>query len=177
METIHVKFDELTPMASECNNSEPGINNMNFQDSSEDSQSVPLKTDLDNLFDPLSEEYYAMSSPEVSNNFAANTFDNEHTSSSSSIVVEEDEAPQLVSLLAKQVSTEPNSPVLNENADELVQEDVADFDGNVFYNAPPTPVFEEAESSSTYHDLSNMHEFNQKHRSSDKWTNNHPIEQ
>ncbi|GJZ01169.1 retrovirus-related pol polyprotein from transposon TNT 1-94 [Tanacetum coccineum] len=38
---------------------------------------------------------------------------------------------------------------MNENADEFVQEDVADFDGNVFYNAPPTPM----------------------------WTKNHPIEQ
>nr|GEU78352.1 putative Gag-polypeptide of LTR copia-type [Tanacetum cinerariifolium] len=37
-----------------------------------------------------------------------------------------------------------------------------DFDGNVFYNAPPTPMFEEAESSSTYQDPSNMHEFHQK---------------
>ncbi|GKE28100.1 retrovirus-related pol polyprotein from transposon TNT 1-94 [Tanacetum coccineum] len=132
---------------------------------------------MDNLFGPLYEEYYATSSPKVSDNSAANTLDNKHTSSSSSIVVEEDEAPQIVSSSAAQVATEPNSLVLNENADELVQEDIADFDGNVFYNAPPTPVFEEAESSSTYHDLSNMHEFNQKHRSSDKWTNNHPIEQ
>ncbi|GKC09973.1 retrovirus-related pol polyprotein from transposon TNT 1-94 [Tanacetum coccineum] len=37
METIHVKFDELTVMASECNNLEPGMNCMNFNDSSEDS--------------------------------------------------------------------------------------------------------------------------------------------
>ncbi|GKC17472.1 retrovirus-related pol polyprotein from transposon TNT 1-94 [Tanacetum coccineum] len=66
---------------------------------------------------------------------------------------------------------------MNENADEFVQEDVADFDGNVFYNAPLTPVFEEAKSSSTYQDTSNMHEFHQKHHSSDKWTKNHPIEQ
>ncbi|GJS85634.1 retrovirus-related pol polyprotein from transposon TNT 1-94 [Tanacetum coccineum] len=66
---------------------------------------------------------------------------------------------------------------MNENADELVQEDVADFDGNMFYNAPLTPVFEEAESYSTYQDLSNTHEFHQKHHSSDKWTKNHPIEQ
>ncbi|GKC55196.1 retrovirus-related pol polyprotein from transposon TNT 1-94, partial [Tanacetum coccineum] len=112
-----------------------------------------------------------------SDNSAANTLDNEHTSSSSSIVVEEDEAPQLVSSSAEQVATEPNSPVLNENADEFVQEDVADFNGNVFYNALPTPVFEEAESSSTYQDPSNMYEFHQKHRSSDSWTKNHPIEQ
>ncbi|GKB08230.1 hypothetical protein Tco_0836514 [Tanacetum coccineum] len=95
METIHVKFDKLTPMASECNNSEPEINY---------------------------------------------------------------EASQIVSSSVEQVATEPNSPVLNENADELVQEDVADFDGNVFYNAPPTPVFEEAESYSTYQDPLNMHE-------------------
>ncbi|GKG14041.1 hypothetical protein Tco_0351001, partial [Tanacetum coccineum] len=106
------------------------------------------------------------------------TLDNEHTSSSSSsILVKEDEAPQIVSSSAEQVATEPNSLVLNENANELVQEDVTDFDENVFYNAPPTPVFEEAESSSTYQDPSNMHGFHQKHCSNDKWTKNHPIEQ
>ncbi|GJX79236.1 integrase, catalytic region, zinc finger, CCHC-type containing protein [Tanacetum coccineum] len=110
-------------------------------------------------------------------NSAANTLDNKHTSSSSSIIVEEDEAPQIVSLLAYQVATKPNSPVLNENADEFVQEDVTDFDENVFYNVPATLVFEEAESSSAYQDPSNMHEFYQKHRSSDKWTKNHQIEQ
>ncbi|GKA21900.1 retrovirus-related pol polyprotein from transposon TNT 1-94 [Tanacetum coccineum] len=37
METIHVKFDKLTTMASECNNFEPGMNCANFNDSSEDS--------------------------------------------------------------------------------------------------------------------------------------------
>nr|GEV75615.1 integrase, catalytic region, zinc finger, CCHC-type, peptidase aspartic, catalytic [Tanacetum cinerariifolium] len=51
------------------------------------------------------------------------------------------------------------------------------FDGNVFYNAPPTLMFEEAESSLTYQDPSNMHEFHQKHRSSDRWTKNHPTDQ
>ncbi|GKE89519.1 retrovirus-related pol polyprotein from transposon TNT 1-94 [Tanacetum coccineum] len=132
METIHVKFDKLTIMAYECNN---------FQDSSEDSQSLPSKSDLDNLFGPLYEEYYATSSQEVSNNSTANTLDNEHTSSSSSIFVEEDEAPQIVSSSAEKVTTKPNSLVLNENTDELVQEDLADFDGNVFYNLPQTLVF------------------------------------
>ncbi|GJR05647.1 retrovirus-related pol polyprotein from transposon TNT 1-94 [Tanacetum coccineum] len=101
METIHVKFDELTAMASECDNLEPGMNCTNFQDSSKDSQSISSKSDLDNLFGPLYEEYYATSSQEVSDNSAANTLDNEHTSSSSSIVVEEDEAPQIVSSSAE----------------------------------------------------------------------------
>ncbi|GJS31632.1 ribonuclease H-like domain-containing protein [Tanacetum coccineum] len=138
---------------------------------------MPSKTDLDNLFGPLYKEYYATSSPEVSDNSAANTLDNDNTSSSSSIVVEEDEAPQIVSSSAEQVASEPNSPILKENFNELVQEDVADFDGNVFYNAPPTLMFEESNSSSTYQDPSIMHEFHQKHRLSDKWTKNHPIEQ
>nr|GEY00319.1 hypothetical protein [Tanacetum cinerariifolium] len=78
---------------------------------------------------------------------------------------------------AKQVAIERNTPVLNENADELVQEDIVEFDGNVFYNPPLTLVFEEAKSSSTHQDPSNMHEFHQKHHSSDKWTQNNPIEQ
>ncbi|GJY27474.1 retrovirus-related pol polyprotein from transposon TNT 1-94 [Tanacetum coccineum] len=91
-------------------------------------------------------------------------------------VIKEDEAPQIVSSSAEQVASEPNTPVLNDNADELVQEDVAKLDRNVFYNPLQTIVFEEAESSSTYQDSSNIHEFLQTHRSTDKWTKNHPVE-
>ncbi|GJY55020.1 retrovirus-related pol polyprotein from transposon TNT 1-94, partial [Tanacetum coccineum] len=149
METIHVKFDELTAMASECNNLEPGLNCVNFNDSLKDSQSVPSTSDLDNLFGPMYEEYYVSSSKEVSDNSAANTLDNDHTSSSSSIVVDQDDAPPIVVSSEEQVVTEPNSPVLNEVANEFVQEDVADFDGNTFHNAPQTPEFDVVESSST----------------------------
>ncbi|GKA07722.1 retrovirus-related pol polyprotein from transposon TNT 1-94 [Tanacetum coccineum] len=38
-------------------------------------------------------------------------------------------------------------------------------------------MFKEAESSSIYQDPSNMHEFHQTYRSTDKWTKNYPIEQ
>nr|GEV16043.1 retrovirus-related Pol polyprotein from transposon TNT 1-94 [Tanacetum cinerariifolium] len=96
---IHVKFDELRAMTFECSNSKPKFNCMNFQDLSEDSQSVPSNTDLDNLFGPLYEEYYATSSPKVSDNYVANTLDNEDTSSSSSIIVKEDDAPQIDSVI------------------------------------------------------------------------------
>ncbi|GKF15685.1 retrovirus-related pol polyprotein from transposon TNT 1-94, partial [Tanacetum coccineum] len=124
MEMIHVKFDELMAMASECNNLEPGMNYMNFNELLEDLQSVPSTSDLDNLFGPMYEEYYSTSSHEVSNNFAANTLDNDHTSSSSSIVVDQDDAPQTVSSSEDQVVTGPNSLVLNEVSDEFIQEDV-----------------------------------------------------
>nr|GEY18558.1 putative Gag-Pol polyprotein [Tanacetum cinerariifolium] len=46
-----------------------------------------------------------------------------------------------------------------------------------FYNPFHTPVFKEAELSSTFQDPSDMHEFYQTHRSTDKWTKNHPTEQ
>ncbi|GJZ62690.1 retrovirus-related pol polyprotein from transposon TNT 1-94 [Tanacetum coccineum] len=54
METIHVKFDELTIMSSKCNNSEPGLNCSNFQDSSEELNEIPSKEDLETCFVLLS---------------------------------------------------------------------------------------------------------------------------
>nr|GEY26762.1 hypothetical protein [Tanacetum cinerariifolium] len=118
LETIHVEFNELIVMASECTNLEPKFNCTNFQDSLEDSQSLPSKIDLDNLFGPLYKNYYSMSSLEVSDNSNVNTLNNENTSSSSSIVPEETKAPRIVSSSTKQVTSEPDTPVLNENADK-----------------------------------------------------------
>ncbi|GKF55766.1 hypothetical protein Tco_0166106, partial [Tanacetum coccineum] len=91
-------------------------------------------------------EYYAMRTPKVSYNSAANTLDNKDTPSSSSIIIEDYNAPQKVSS-----SEEPNT---NET----------------------TTLFEEAESSSNFQDPSNIHEFHQQHRFTDRWTKNHPIE-
>nr|GEZ44767.1 hypothetical protein [Tanacetum cinerariifolium] len=55
--------------------------------------SLDSSQNLDDLFGPLYEEYYATSTPEVSDNSTANTLDNEDAPSSSLIVVEKDEAP------------------------------------------------------------------------------------
>ncbi|GKB41955.1 hypothetical protein Tco_0886897 [Tanacetum coccineum] len=104
--------------------------------------------DLDNLLSPMYEEYYMTSSQEVSDNSAANTLDNDHTSSSSSIVVDQDDAPPIVVSSEEQDFIKSNSPVLNEVSNEFVQ-DITDFDGNTFHNAPQTPEFDVAESSST----------------------------
>ncbi|GJY69226.1 hypothetical protein Tco_0472208 [Tanacetum coccineum] len=112
-------------------------------------------------------EYSKTRTPEVSNNSAANTIKNEETPSSSSIIVEENEAPQLVSSSKKPIANEPTTLVSDNNVDEPVQEDVAELDENTFINPFCTRVLEEAESSSTYQDPSNMHEFYQKHHSTD----------
>ncbi|GJS38262.1 hypothetical protein Tco_0563305 [Tanacetum coccineum] len=93
METIHVKFDELTTMASKCNNSGLGVNCSNFQDSSEELIEIPSKEDLESLFGPLYEEYFETRTPEVLDNSTTNTLDNEDTPSSSLIIVEDHDDP------------------------------------------------------------------------------------
>ncbi|GJV14175.1 retrovirus-related pol polyprotein from transposon TNT 1-94 [Tanacetum coccineum] len=50
METIHVKFDELTGMASELDCLEPDIQRFNNPNSSDNLMNTPSKRDLDNLF-------------------------------------------------------------------------------------------------------------------------------
>nr|GEW33745.1 integrase, catalytic region, zinc finger, CCHC-type, peptidase aspartic, catalytic [Tanacetum cinerariifolium] len=108
---LHVKFDEVTTMAFECNNSGPGLNYLNFQESSEELNEIPSKEDLDNFFGPLYEEYYATRTPEVLDNSVANTLDNEDTPSSSSIIIEHHDAPQIVSLSEEPHANEPTTLV------------------------------------------------------------------
>ncbi|GJX63085.1 hypothetical protein Tco_0295985 [Tanacetum coccineum] len=53
MTTIHVKFDELTTMASEHSCLEPEINCFNVEDSSAESNQTPSSKYLDDLFGPF----------------------------------------------------------------------------------------------------------------------------
>nr|GEV25072.1 hypothetical protein [Tanacetum cinerariifolium] len=119
----------------------PYFNCSNFQDSLENSNAIPSKEDLDNLFGPLYEEYYVTRSLKVLDNSTTNTLDQEDTHSSSLIIVEENEAPQIVTSLEKPVTNEPKTPNSNDNADESVQKDVAKLDGNTFINLFATPEF------------------------------------
>ncbi|GJV64736.1 hypothetical protein Tco_1475564 [Tanacetum coccineum] len=123
METIHVKFNELTAMASECNNAGPAFNCLNFQDSLEDSKI---------------------------NDSAENTLDSKDTPSLSSIVVEEDEAPQILTSSEEPIANESTTSVSNENDNETIQKDVLAFDGNDFYDPLYSLMLEEADLSLTF---------------------------
>nr|GEV12021.1 hypothetical protein [Tanacetum cinerariifolium] len=59
----------------------------------------------------------------------------------------------------------------------IVEGNVAKPDGNTIMHSFEIPEFEEVESSSNYQDPSDMHEFHQQHRYTDKWTKNHPTKQ
>ncbi|GJY10248.1 retrovirus-related pol polyprotein from transposon TNT 1-94 [Tanacetum coccineum] len=154
METIHVKFDELTTMASEHNSLESKANSFNVEDLSAVSNQTPSKEDLDDLFSLIYEEYFKKRPPKVSTNSTApTTLNNEDTPSSSTIIIDENEAPQLVS-----TSKEQTNSISNDVANESIQEDFAKLDRNTFITLFCPLVIEEAESSSTNQDPSNMHD-------------------
>nr|GEW01869.1 hypothetical protein [Tanacetum cinerariifolium] len=157
IETIHVKFDELTVMASEHDSLEPGFRRFINDDSSSESKNIPPKEDLDNLFGPMYEEYFRKRCSDTSiNSTAQQVYNQEDSPSTYSIVIEEHEAPPIVTTSKEQTYLIP----LNE-ADESNQEDFVDFDGNTVFVPYNVPNFEEAESSTTGLDPSNIHEFHQ----------------
>ncbi|GJY77913.1 retrovirus-related pol polyprotein from transposon TNT 1-94 [Tanacetum coccineum] len=94
METIHVKFDELTAIASEHDCLEPELQRFNNQNSSDDLMNTPSKEDLDNLFGLMFEDYFEQKSSDTTINSAAQpTHDQEDSPSTSSIIVDTHEAP------------------------------------------------------------------------------------
>ncbi|GJV89012.1 retrovirus-related pol polyprotein from transposon TNT 1-94 [Tanacetum coccineum] len=93
----------------------------------------------------------------MSINSAAQHFHNQEDSPLTSlIIVEEHEAPPIVT-----TSNEQTSPISLNEADECNQEDSTYFDGNTVFVPYDAPNFEEAESSIIDLDPSNMHEFHQ----------------
>ncbi|GJW09275.1 retrovirus-related pol polyprotein from transposon TNT 1-94 [Tanacetum coccineum] len=150
METIHVKFDELTAMASEHDCLEPELQRFNNHNSSADSMNTPSKEDLDNLFGPMMfEDYFEHKTSDTTINSAAQpTHAHEDSSSTSSIFVDTHEAPPVVT-----TSDEQTSPISLPESDEFNQEDSADFDGNAHFN------------------------FHQVQPSTHIWTKDHPLDQ
>nr|GEU50783.1 hypothetical protein [Tanacetum cinerariifolium]GEU52819.1 hypothetical protein [Tanacetum cinerariifolium] len=99
--------------------------------------------DVDKLFSPLYEEYYMPRTSEVSDNSAINTLDNEDIPSSSSIIVDDNDALQLVSSSEESIAQESSTSVLDTHSDEQIQEDVAELDGNTIMHSFEILEFEE----------------------------------
>nr|GEZ43700.1 hypothetical protein [Tanacetum cinerariifolium]GFA00476.1 hypothetical protein [Tanacetum cinerariifolium] len=145
METIHVKFEELTAMASEHECLEPELQRFKNHNSSTGPINTASKEDLDNLFDLMFEEYFRKKSSDTPINSAAQpTHFHEDLPSTSLINVEEHEAPPI-----KTTSDEQTSPISLTEADEFHQEDSTDFDGNSQFVPYNPPSYEAIESSST----------------------------
>ncbi|GJR62855.1 hypothetical protein Tco_1505017 [Tanacetum coccineum] len=126
METINVKFDELTAMASEHDCLEPELQRFINHNSSTEEMNTLSKEDLDNLFGPMFEEYFEKTFSDTPINFAAQpTQIHDDSPFTSLIIVDEHEAPPIVT-----TSDEQTSPISLTEADEFNQEDSAHSDGN-----------------------------------------------
>ncbi|GJZ58611.1 retrovirus-related pol polyprotein from transposon TNT 1-94 [Tanacetum coccineum] len=127
METIYVKFDELTAMASEHDCLEFVLQRFNNNTSSTDIMNTPSKEDLDNLFCLMFEGYFEKRSFDTPTNFATqSTQFHEDSPFTSSIIVENHEAPPI-----ETTSDEQTSPISLTDDDEFNQEDSTDFNGNL----------------------------------------------
>ncbi|GJR25281.1 retrovirus-related pol polyprotein from transposon TNT 1-94 [Tanacetum coccineum] len=173
METINVKFDELTAMASEHDCLEPELQRFINHNSSVETMNTPSKEDLDNLFGPIYEEYFKKKFSYTPINSAEQpTQIHEDSPSTSSIIVDEHEAPPIVTTSDEQIS-----PISLTEADEFNQEDFADFDGNSQFVSYNPPSQEEIKSSTMALEPSNVQNFHQVQPSTHIWTKDHPLDQ
>ncbi|GJU39108.1 retrovirus-related pol polyprotein from transposon TNT 1-94 [Tanacetum coccineum] len=117
-----------------------------------DIMNTPSKEDLENLFGPMFEEYFETRSFDTPINSATQpTQFHEDSSSTSSIIVEEHVAPPI-----ETTPDEQTSPISLTNAEEVNQEDSADFNGNLDFVPYNTSSHEEIESSTAALEPSNM---------------------
>ncbi|GKC47294.1 retrovirus-related pol polyprotein from transposon TNT 1-94 [Tanacetum coccineum] len=113
METIHVKFDELTAMASKHDSLEPCFQRFINDYSSAESMNILSKEYLDNLFGPMYKEYFEKRSSDTSINSAAQQVHNhEESPLTSSIVLEEHEAPPINKSDAENIVIQKKSPLV-----------------------------------------------------------------
>ncbi|GJS10911.1 copia protein [Tanacetum coccineum] len=173
METIHVKFDELTTIASEHDCLEPELQRFNNQNSPDDLMNTLSKENLDNLFGLMFEDYFEQKSFDTTINSAEQpTHDQEDLPSTSSIIVDTHKAPPVVTTSDKQTS-----PISLQEFDEFNQEDCADFDGITQFVPYDSFNHEEIKSSTTNLEPSNVQNFHQVQPSTHIWTNDHPLDQ
>ncbi|GJU70821.1 retrovirus-related pol polyprotein from transposon TNT 1-94 [Tanacetum coccineum] len=134
---------------------------------------TPSKEDLDNLFGPMFEEYFEKRSFDTPINSAAQpTQFHKDSPSTSSIIVDEHEAPPI-----ETTSDEQTSLISLTDADEFNQEDSADFNGNLDFVPYNASSHEEIESSTAALEPSNVQNFHQVQPSTHIWTKDHPLDQ
>nr|GEU57008.1 hypothetical protein [Tanacetum cinerariifolium] len=145
METIHVKFDELTAMAYEHDSFEPVSQQFIHDDSSAETMNTPSKEDFDNLFGPIFDEYFKKNSYDMPIHSAAQQVHNHKDLPVTTLIdIDEHEAPPIVT-----TSKEQTSLISLTEADEFYQEGSAKLAGNTSFTSYDTLNFSKSESSTT----------------------------
>ncbi|GJX96057.1 retrovirus-related pol polyprotein from transposon TNT 1-94 [Tanacetum coccineum] len=163
MELFMSKFKELIACASEHDCLEHVFQRFNNNTSSADKMNTPSKEDLENLFGPMFEEYFEKRSFDTPINYASQpTQFHKDSPSTSSIIVDEHEAPPI-----ETTSDEQTSPISLTDADEFNQEDYVDFSNNLDFVPYNTSSHEEIESSTATLEPLNVQNFHQRQTDSE----------
>nr|GEW84047.1 integrase, catalytic region, zinc finger, CCHC-type, peptidase aspartic, catalytic [Tanacetum cinerariifolium] len=151
----------------------PKLQRFNNINSSAEPMNTPSKEDLDNLVGPMFEEYFRKKSSDTPISSATQpTQLHEDSPSTSSINVEENEAPPI-----ETTSDEHTSPISLTKADKVLQEDSANFDGNSQFISYNPTSYVAIESSSTALEPSNVQNFHRVQPLTHHWTKDHPLDQ
>nr|GEU78046.1 retrovirus-related Pol polyprotein from transposon TNT 1-94 [Tanacetum cinerariifolium] len=152
---------------------EPDLQRFNNHNSSTEPMNTPSKEHLDNLFGLMFKEYFGKKFSDTPINSAAQSTQlHEDSPSTSSITIDEHEAPPI-----ETTSDKHTSPISLTEADELPQEDSVDFDGNLQFVSYNPTSYEVIQSSSTALEPSNVQNFHQVQPSTHSWTKDHHLDQ
>nr|GEU42975.1 retrovirus-related Pol polyprotein from transposon TNT 1-94 [Tanacetum cinerariifolium] len=159
-ESVNVNFDEISEMASKQFSLEPGLSNLNETKKSSNpvvSQvSKTPKKDLEDLFQKIYDEYFDSSKIMKSLTTNVETSNVEIPSNEEEVFHESFESFQ----------EESSSSSLNDDVHQT------STSHNVFNEGLEDAYFD---SSTSFHDLSNVHTFYQPYLHEQKWTKDHPL--
>ncbi|GJV46492.1 retrovirus-related pol polyprotein from transposon TNT 1-94 [Tanacetum coccineum] len=180
METINVKFGKLTQMVSEQHGSGPELHGLTYghisselvqnQDASP-SAKPPIMNDWDLLFQPMFDEYFKPLSVVSTPISTVTILPSDIARASSSTSIDKD-----VPSSSTSPNNETTSPQINfTNVEEPHNEEVIEFDSDIFTNPFAPPDTSSAASSSRIVDTSNMHTFQQPYVNTKRWTKDHSV--
>ncbi|GKB77328.1 integrase, catalytic region, zinc finger, CCHC-type containing protein [Tanacetum coccineum] len=171
-ETIHVTFDELTPMASEQFSSGPGLQHMTPATSSTGLVSnpvsqqpciPPIRNDWDRLFQPMFDEYFNPPPAAVS-------------------PVQEAPAPRAEVLADSPVSTSIDQDAPSTSIPTSQEQEHSLIISQGFEESPKTPTFHDDplnespnEDSTSHGSSSNVRQIHTPLEHIGRWTKDHPI--
>nr|GEV12687.1 hypothetical protein [Tanacetum cinerariifolium] len=184
-ESVNVNFDEISEMASKQFNLEPGLSNLNKIGKSSN-QSVSQvteasKKDLEDLFQKFYDEYFdsskimKSSTTNVETSNAKIPSHEEEVFHESSKTFQEESSSSSLNDDVQQSSKEVGVPSSNTQLisnNTVPNVDEASTSHNVFNEHLEDVYFD---SSTSFHDSSNVHSFYQPYPHEKKWTKDHPV--
>nr|GEY69854.1 hypothetical protein [Tanacetum cinerariifolium] len=184
-ESVNVNFDKILEMASKQFSLELGLSNLNEMGKSSNPSvsqvSETLKKDLEDLFHNFYNEYFDSSKIMKSSTMNVETFNVEIPSKEEEVFHESSESFQeesSSSSLNDDVQQSPEEVILPHTNTQSISNDMIP---NVYETSTSHNVFNERledayfDTSTSFHDPSNVHTFYQPYPHEKKWTKDHPL--